>query len=103
MQQAANSSGAWRRRRRRWGGGPWEVSKECACESCCATLMLMADNENGILREAVDFKILRESEEFEAVYIKGVQAEEETVIIERKKLTQAQKTKGVRTEELKGV
>ena len=61
----------------------------------------LADNGGGILREAVDFKILRESEEFEAVYIKGVQAEEETVIIEEKKLTQAQKTKGVRTEELK--
>ena len=42
----------------------------------------LADNENDILRKAVDFKILRESEEFEDVYIKGVQAEEETATIE---------------------
>ena len=42
----------------------------------------LADNENGILRDAVDFKILRESEEFEAVYIKNIQAEEETATIE---------------------
>ncbi|NDB85388.1 MAG: hypothetical protein EB127_22200, partial [Alphaproteobacteria bacterium] len=42
----------------------------------------LADNENGILREAVDFKILRESEEFEAVYIKGVETEAENSIIE---------------------
>ncbi|WPX99218.1 Ti-type conjugative transfer relaxase TraA [Candidatus Megaera polyxenophila] len=42
----------------------------------------LADNENDILRKAVDFKILRESEEFEDVYIKGVQAEEESTTIE---------------------
>ena len=42
----------------------------------------LADNENDILRKAVDFKILRESEEFEAVYIKGVQAQEESTTIE---------------------
>lgn len=48
----------------------------------------LADNENGILREAVDFKILRESEEFEAVYIKGVQAEEEISTIEVADITE---------------
>ena len=48
----------------------------------------LADNENDILRKAVDFKILRESEEFEAVYIKGVQAKEEISTIEVADITE---------------